>query len=182
MADRAMYKPRGKIKARPELLELATVLFGVLAQDAEVWEYGSGGSTLWLSGIASKVISIEDDVDWHVPVTKALSDLGRTNTEVRLTTTKAQPDAITGAGLFDIVFVDCLRQESRRRSVILGAKHVKPGCWLIVDDYNFPKPGAEVEKLRKRGWDVTVLSGKKIHPVRNKPVGTSIAFCKRPTS
>lgn len=66
------------------------------------------------------------------------------------------------------------------RSILTGAAHVKPDGWLVADDYNFPKVQAAVEKLRARGWAVEVVSGIKIHPLRNVPVQTSAAFCHKP--
>lgn len=177
---RAKYKPHGKIMPKPVLTEIATMIFGVLVQDADVWEYGSGGSTLWLAERAASVISIEDDPDWHLAVATALSARGLTNAEVRLIKTCVLPDAIKGTGVYDVVFVDCLTQEERRRAVILGAKHIKPGGWLVADDYTFPKTNEAVERLRTEGWDVAVVSGIKNHPIRQVPVRTATAFCHKP--
>ena len=51
---------------------------------------------------------------------------------------------------------------------------------LAADDYTFPLVHQEIEKLRAGGWDVTVMSGVKVHPIKRVPVNTSTAFCRRP--
>ncbi len=179
MADRSKYKPKGEIKPYPVLIAAAAILLKEISRRKSVFEFGSGGSTLWFAGFVRKLVSIEDDKDWHVVITEALAEAGRTNTEVRLTKTKTLPDAITGTGLYNVVFVDCLTQNERRRSVILGAKHVKPGGWLVADDYGFPMTRKAVEGLRAKGWNVTVVSGTKTHPVSKVTVKTSTAFCHK---
>ena len=180
MTDRSKYKPGDKIEPRPVLTEMATMIFGMLAQDADVWEYGSGGSTLWLAERAAKVISIEDDPVWYAAVTEALSARGLTNTEVHLRRTRDLPHAIDDSGLYDIVFVDCLTNKERERSIPIGAKHVKPGGWLIADDYDFSMVARAVKALEVEGWSVAIVSGTKMHPVREVPVKTSAAFCHKP--
>jgi len=180
MADRANYKPHGAIEATPCLTEMTTKLLGLLVPRKTVWEFGSGGSTLWFAKRAKSVVSIEDDPDWYAAVKDALNEQGMEGVDLRLSPTKTLPDTITDEGLYDLVFVDCLTQNERRRSIILGALHVKPGGWLVADDYTFPLTNKEVEKLRAEGWDVTVVSGTKTHPLRKVVVATATAFCRRP--
>jgi predicted O-methyltransferase YrrM len=170
--------PAGIFKPEPVLAAAAKLLLSSLVNGADVWEFGSGGSTLWLARRANQLISIEDDAEWYIAVTDALSERGIGNAEVRLVETRLLPDAITGAGLFDLVFVDCLTQNERRRAVILGAQHVKPGGWLVADDYDFPLTKKAVDGLGS-DWDVAVLAGKKIHPTRRVVVKTATAFCHR---
>ena len=179
MADRSKYKPKGEIKPYPVLTTAATILLREIALRKSVFEFGSGGSTLWFAGFVRKLVSIEDDKDWYAVISEALAALERPNTEVRFAPTKIQPDAITDTGFYDVVFVDCLTQHSRRRSVILGAKHVKPGGWLVADDYDFPMTNKAVEDLRTAGWDVGIVSGTKTHPVRKVTVKTATAFCRK---
>lgn len=180
MADKPRAIPPEKIEARPCLTEAAMLLLGALATGATVWEFGSGGSTLWLADLAFHVTSIEDNAAWYEAVKETLLDRGYAGIDLRLTPTKMQPDAITGEGLYDVVFVDCLRQEERRRSVILGALHVKPGGWLVADDYTFPLTNKAVEGLRAQDWDVGIVAGIKTHPIRKVPYATSTAFCHKP--
>jgi len=171
--------PEGTVQPHPVLTDAATRLFDTLVQGADVWEFGSGGSTLWLAERANSVISIEDDPRWYAGVVESLDAMGL-EADVRQAKTSALPNAITDEGMFDVVFVDCWTQDERRRSVILGAQHVKPGGWLVADDYDFPLTHKAVEGLRGAGWDIAVVSGVKMHPIRHVPVETSTAFCHKP--
>lgn len=169
-----------KVEAKPVLTVAAAILLKAITQRKSVFEFGSGGSTLWFSGFVRQLVSIEDDKAWYVAVKAALEEAEYTRVDLRFVLTKILPDAITGTGIYDVVFVDCLTQNERRRSVIQGAKHVKSGGWLVADDYNFPLTHKAVEHLRASGWDVAIVSGTKIHPVRKKRVKTSTAFCLKP--
>jgi len=161
------------------LLNEAAILLADICRGAEVFEFGSGGSTLWLAGFVKKLVSIEDDHRWYKAVSSGLAQDEYDHAEVRFVSTNRLPDTINGTGLWDVVFVDCRTQDSRRRSIIIVARHVKVGGWLVADDYNFPKTQAEIDKLRDAGWDVQIISGTKTHPVRKVPVKTSTAFCRR---
>ena len=169
-----------KIKDEPCLVTEAIERMRELCTGADVFEFGSGGSTVWLARIAARLISVEDDPAWHKAVKEALLNHGYPGVEVKLATSGKLPDAIDGTGLWDVVFVDCWTQNGRRRSIFKGAPHVKPGGWLIADDYNFPKTNKAVEGLRTAGWDVSIVSGIELHPLRNVPVKTSTAFCCKP--
>jgi len=164
-----------EIKARPVLTVAATILLKEIAHGKDVFEFGSGGSTLWFSKFVKSLISVEDDKGFYEEVLAHLTECK--NVRLVFAETKVLPDVITNEGLFDVVFVDCMPQNERRRSVILGAQHVKPGGWLVADDYNFPMTNKEVEILRSNGWDVAIVSGIKMHPLKNVPVKTSTAFC-----
>jgi predicted O-methyltransferase YrrM len=166
-----------EIKARPVLTVTATILLKEIARGKSVFEFGSGGSTLWFSKFVKSLISVEDDPGFYEEVLAHLTD--SPNVKLIFAETKVLPDAITNEGLFDVVFVDCMPQNERRRSVILGAQHVKPGGWLVADDYNFPMTNKEVEVLRSKDWDVAIVSGVKMHPIKNVPVKTSTAFCHK---
>lgn len=173
-------RPHGPttIADAPILTEAATLFLSIITEGAEVFEFGSGASTLWLAARAKRLESVEDDARWHAAVTEALLDRGYPGVQVHLVETAAIPDTIDGTGEWDVVFVDCMTQRERRRSVALGAPHVKPGGWLVADDYDFPKVKKSVEELRAAGWDVAVVAGVKMHPIRHVPVTTATAFCR----
>lgn len=165
-----------EIKPKPILTEAATILFRALATGKTVFEFGSGGSTLWLSGFVTKLHSIEDNQQWYNAVQEALI-----NTEIpfilQLVATKDIHTTINSTSLWDIVFVDCLHQISRINSIRSGSQHVKLGGWLIADDYNFPKVKQGVDELK--GWNTSIVSGIKIHPIKQIEVFTSTAFCHK---
>ena len=39
-----------------------------------VYEYGGGGSTLWLASRVNRVVTIENDPDWHAKLHTALAE------------------------------------------------------------------------------------------------------------
>jgi len=179
MAKRA--GPEGLLKSVPELLPMATVLLETICRKMEVFEYGSGGSTLWLAERAARVTSIEDDPAWHAAVWEALLEQ-RNPVTLLLVPTNGIAKAINGTGKWDIIFVDCRDQGQRVKAILESQKHLKPKGWLVIDDSNFPKVAKAVNGLRASGWEVTEVSGKKIHPVRKVPVRAATAFCRRPTA
>lgn len=168
-------KPRGPLVAGPLLTRVATLLFIELCKDKDVFEYGSGGSTITLAQIAHKVTSIEDDKYWYQALQQAL--IPYNNVTYTLTTTRELPYTIQG--MWDVVFVDCMEQQQRLESIREGKKHVRQGGWLIADDYNFPKVKGGVDELKSQYWDKAIVSGVKNHPIKNVPVRTSAAFCFR---
>jgi len=62
----------------------ATWLGHYLQRNMKVFEYGSGGSTIFLSERVQKVYSIEHDKEWHAQVSKALAQRGVTNCTYQL--------------------------------------------------------------------------------------------------
>lgn len=170
--------PEDLLKSTPELMHVAALLFGVICRDAEVFEFGSGGSTLWLARRADRVISIEDDEEWYEAVQAALRTQ-RTQADIRLVQTAQISEAIDSSGEWDVVFVDCRDNAQRELAVLRSRAHVKPGGWLVADDYNFPSVARAVAVLKTEGWDVAIVSGMKTHPVRKVPVKTATAFCRR---
>jgi hypothetical protein len=96
----------------------------------QVFEWGSGASTIWLCDHGAKVISIEHDAEW----------VGKVTTRCPAADIRAIPDSAEdyiGAidefadGSFDIVIVDGLY---RPECLVRGASKVKPGGLLILDD------------------------------------------------
>lgn len=178
MITRKMRKPKGIIQSKPILSKAATLLLRTLCVDAEVFEFGSGGSTLWLAGFTKRLISIEDDSDWHRVIMAELLKQGMM-ADVRFVPTAKLPDAIDDSGEWDVVFVDCLTSLERKRSITKGATHVKPGGWLVADDYNFTVVAEAVDELKHSGWDVAIVSGIKMHPIRHILVSAVTAFCQK---
>jgi predicted O-methyltransferase YrrM len=67
----------------------------LLTPDSRVFEYGSGGSTLWLCDRAGQVTSVEHDVEWHTLVETQIQRSGVANCTLRL----QQPARMDGAFL-----------------------------------------------------------------------------------
>ena len=171
--------PKGLLTHKPELMPAAALLLEALCWNAAVFEFGSGGSTLWLAQKAARVVSIEDDARWYMAVRDALETQG-TAVELRFVETEKMPGAIDGTGLWDVVFVDCRPQPVRLQAILRARTHVKPGGWLVADDHNFPPVARGISKLKAEGWDVAIVAGTKIHPVRRESVNAATAFCRKP--
>lgn len=61
-----------------------SMLERILEPDARVFEYGSGGSTLFFAQRVQQVFSVEHNRDWWVETTQVLTERGCRNAEVRL--------------------------------------------------------------------------------------------------
>lgn len=170
-------KPHGPLSPKPVLGWVATQLLAVLARDATVFEFGSGGSTLWLAQRATSVISIEHDRRWLQAVMAGLARY-ELHADVRLVEKSGLAQAIDNEGQFDLVFVDCFGPQ-RGHAILKGAQHVMKGGWLVADDYDFPRVESAIKQLQGLKWDVTLVSGRKIHSMRGVPVKTVAAFCRR---
>ena len=64
--------------------EVADWLQHYLNRNMKVFEWGSGGSTIFLAERAGQVFSVEHDHKWHELVSKALADRGITNCSYQL--------------------------------------------------------------------------------------------------
>ena len=171
--------PQGLLKDRPCLTEAATILLETLAKRRKVFEFGAGGSTLWLAGIASSVVSVEDDAAWYEAVKADLAAAGISKVEMLHAPTTTMHTAIEGRGEFSVIYVDPMEQRARAHCIAASVKHVKPGGWLVADDYNFPMVKTQIDRLRGK-WNVAIAAGTKVHPTRGVVVATSTAFCRRP--
>ena len=178
MTDRSKRKPKGEIEAKPVLPEGAAVFLKFLCTEARVFEFGSGGSTLWLSGFIKDLLSIEDDPDWYAAVRAGLSKQGGSDA-VWLVPEGEMAAAIDNTGEWDVVFVDCLINKTRRECILRSLNHVKPGGWLVADDYNFPVVKRTIDGLPSSMWSTVIMRGKKAHPLSEKIVTTETAFCHK---
>jgi hypothetical protein len=90
-------------EAKPWIpFEAANWLEHYLNRNTKVFEWGSGGSTIFLSERAGQVFSIEHDKKWHTLVSKALAQRGITNCSYQLhepkpiAGTSSEPSAPSG--------------------------------------------------------------------------------------
>jgi hypothetical protein len=65
-------------------LSAITFLEHILNKDMVVYEYGSGGSTLFFASRVKEVVSVEHDKAWHSEVLKQINNNNLTNCRVRL--------------------------------------------------------------------------------------------------
>ena len=177
MNKRLSYKPIYPVEPIPCLSPEAISALEEIVVGKEVLEIGSGGSTLWLAQRVSKLVSLEDDADWYHVVARRIDELDL-EADLRLVSTNNIHTSISG--IWDVIFVDPLIQLQRKLSIIASMGHVKGGGWLVADDYDFPMVAQGVDVMRSAGWDVRIITGEKLHPVRKVLVSTSAAFCRKP--
>lgn len=110
-----------------------------------VFEYGSGGSTLFFARRVQSVHSIEDNPVWYELVTERLREKGLDNAALKLhrfdfkkaedfehsSYYRAMPDA-----QFDILVIDGSEEWTQVRPICFrkAESHVKPGGLIVVDD------------------------------------------------
>ena len=77
-----------------------------LSKDMEVFEYGAGGSTLWLCERVNRVTACEHDSAWYARIASKVPDNGRVLVRA-LGEKRAYVEAIVTTGrLYDVVVVD----------------------------------------------------------------------------
>lgn len=137
-----------------------------LRRDMTVFEYGTGGSTLFLAPRVSRVVSIENDPFWYAAVLQALQTEGFTNCSVQLVQSdsprssenpedavdpyESTAKTVNGQRFetyarsidrypdqsFGLVMVDGY---ARLACIAHAVPKVKPNGYLLVDDTDWPK-------------------------------------------
>lgn len=157
----------------------------ILPPEAQVFEYGGGGSTLWLHDRGARITVAEHHTGWYRHLTEALPSAVKVllvpPQAAGSVTSAVEPGffddyvaAIDGQpeGALDLVItdgrarVDCVRRAMPK---------VKPGGLLLLDDTERARYLPAVEMLA--GWERHVFTGLK--PGSRTPAQTSA--WKRPT-
>jgi hypothetical protein len=143
-----------------------------LPANARVFEWGSGGSTVWLARRGADVVAIESEREWHRLVSERVpeadvrfvpgTDTGTLRSEPELRDhgqhffdeyVAAIEDFPDGA--FDLIIIDGIaRCECARRAT----SKVKPNGLVVLDDTNWEHLFAPAF-LSFRGWEVTRFRG-----------------------
>jgi predicted O-methyltransferase YrrM len=169
---------------------LASELERSLTPDAEAFEYGSGGSTLWLAKRVGGLTSVEHHAGWHARVEEELRQAGLTNCSVEL----YEPTA-TGNGASDgpyrspvvegnfqdyVKAISSLPDDSldlvlvdgrcRVECVLRAMTKVKPGGMLILDDSDRKRYASAREELK--AWPRREFWG--IKPFTLEPAHTTV--------
>lgn len=125
-----------------------------LSPGSTVFEYGGGGSTLWFLDRGHDVVTVEHDPEWAERLSGLVSDsnwtlLHRSSENLY----SAYVDSVDNypEGWFDVVLVD---GRERVRCALKAAGHVRPGGWLIIDDFDRDRYGAGLVGLRWPRRDV----------------------------
>jgi hypothetical protein len=131
-----------------------------------VFEYGSGGSTLFFAKHVAEVVSIEHDPEWYARTSNALAKGGVRNYTYLLRPPAPAPEvrfpssdpAYAGldfaayvtaidaypAQSFDLVSVD---GRARPACVLAALRKVKPGGWMLLDNSDRAHYREAIERL-----------------------------------
>lgn len=151
----------------------------LLTKDMRVFEYGSGGSTVWISQRVNILHSVEHDITWHNSVYEALRNQGINNCTLTLIPPerhthddpsdlpyysarcegnfKKYVQSITAFPdeSFDVVIID---GRCRPACLTHAIPKVRPGGYLILDDSNRERYQIAVRRLdswfRKDFWGI----------------------------
>lgn len=156
-------------------------LSGFLRPQMSVFEYGSGGSTIFFSKRVKQVQSVEDDASWYEFVSKRLKEKGLANVSVKLCPFDFKnpvgfEDSAYCRALpnerFDVIVVDGKEEWVHVRPTCfkLAEKHIKPGGIIIVDDsWRYPT-------LRKQNRAKKVEIFESVGPGRPGVTSTDVFF------
>ncbi|MGH9890447.1 MAG: class I SAM-dependent methyltransferase [bacterium] len=115
----------------PAIVALSRSLTGT----ESVFEFGSGGSTLWFAERVGHVVSIEGDKDWHDNLQPRLPD-NATLVHHHFSDVEGYLGQLAKAtherGAFDVVLVD--GGADRSRACELAAEALKPSGLIILDN------------------------------------------------
>jgi len=149
----------------PAISEAATEFFeSILEPHMTAFEWGSGGSTVWLAQRVAQVVTVENLPAWQAEVKKYADEEGLDNVQFLLFHwEKGQPHRDEMLALycrsilgfpnshFDIVFSDGW-DISRKDCGPLAVSKVKPGGWLVADDVHWNPAKWSVRPVRDAGW------------------------------
>lgn len=152
-----------------------------LRTDWQVFEYGTGGSTMFLSSRVAKVVSVENDADWFGVVKDRFDD--RPNVEVLLQAGEPAREAADAAfpsrsalfgtltfrkyictidrypdGAFDLLIVD---GRARVSGFFRGHRKVRMGGAILLDDSQRSGYAAAVTAATTAGWPAVGRRGPK---------------------
>ena len=156
---------------------------GYLNKDSRVFEYGSGGSTLFLLDRSGKVTSVEHDKDWYEEVKKKgeqASLLLRTPEPV---TDSKEFTSVRHAGFQFEHYVRSIKQEedqsldlvivdgrARNQCVKAALPKIKPGGYLLLD--NSDRERYAPARALLSSYERTDFRG--LAPYCNQPSQTSV--------
>jgi len=156
----------------------------------DVFEFGSGKSTIWFAQHCHHVVSVENNVQWFQAVRAKLDEL-----ELAADTRLVPFDASSrGQGAkeaaveyvavieafpdecFDLVFVD---GQARAWCIRDARIKVKPGGWMVVDDLQFKRVKDALHLLD--GWLLAGSYGGIVHgAIDGHPRRNTTGFWQKP--
>jgi predicted O-methyltransferase YrrM len=167
-----------KIEPIPWLPDLSIeYLESIVRPEMTVFEWGAGGSTLFLAERVSNLVSIEHDPDWYHQVTAQLLDLLKKPFDIRLVQeiSGAYVDVInTFSFQFDLILVD---GRARPACLTNAAQKVAKGGWIVLD--NSGRPHYQEAIALFSGWEEVRFRGKGTNPITGKRKMWCTSFWRR---
>jgi predicted O-methyltransferase YrrM len=108
-------------------------LSDLIRPEWKVLEHGSGGSTLWFAGLVAHVTSVESDPRWHEEIAR------RELINVRSILLKSHDKLPVLKGPFDLMLIDGEPLDDRILFLKAAIRLVRPGGWVVLDNYNRPE-------------------------------------------
>lgn len=157
-------------------------LEATLSRTMSVFEWGAGGSTLFLAPRVGRLESIEYDPQWHSAVAARLAGAGLANVRLRLVPPRESDGAPGDAAFrssaaayagysfeayvnsigehppdaFDLIVVD---GRARNACVRAAIPRLKTGGFLLLDDSDRADTAESVERLERDGWTLLHFRG-----------------------
>ncbi len=113
-----------------------------LKKDMQVFEYGSGGSTLYFAEKTGKIISIEHDAKWFNYAQTVIEKAGFDNISYSLIEPKAMENNLP---------VDCSKPENYT------------SCFLEYKGYEFSTYASAIDQYTNESFDLVVVDGRVRH-------------------
>jgi predicted O-methyltransferase YrrM len=102
----------------------------ILQPGWRVLEFGGGGSTLWLAPKVKEIVTVETDKAWYAELLKRQTE----NMQLILWEKMEKIPKIKGK--FEMMIIDGEPVEKRILFLQAAESLVKPGGWVVLDNYN----------------------------------------------
>ncbi len=124
--------------------------------DKEVFEYGSGMSTLWYARRCRNIVAIEDEPEWYEVQTSRMAPYRNVEVEFEQNREKYVGKLRELGRKFDVIIVDA---SYRLRCLEACVAFVKPGGCIIVDNTDQQRELADFIRNRFPPEQIEVMSG-----------------------
>ena len=144
-------------------------LSGRVRREFEVFEYGSGNSTLWWAMNAGRIVSCEHDEVWYSQLKERIPE-GVTYVHEPLEGGR-YPSSIKNYGYFDIVMIDGRERVECSNHAIT---QLKDGGVIVFDNSDRERYQPAFDLFGHSGFKRLDFMG--IGPISQKPISTSIFY------
>ncbi len=140
--------------------------------DKQVFEYGSGNSSLYWAGRAKSVTSIEDNEKWY----HEMKQLILPNNELRLVLDQSAYVDEIKKGRYDVIIIDGEQKPTRIKCTEIAPDYLNEGGMIILDNSDWCFEAAELLRSRPNLIEVDFAG---FVPIIARPITTSIFLDRR---